>query len=102
MTRRRFHIVLALILVACALCPYVEGAIHWDQTIFDTGYDGESTVAVIALLMALAFAVARLLVCFVADSRCLERLVDSRWVLRPMLDFFSSSPETSPPLPLRI
>jgi len=49
MTRRTFHIVLALPLLACVLCPYVETVIHWNQTVFDTGYDGESTVAVIAL-----------------------------------------------------
>lgn len=102
MTRRGFHIELALTLVACVLCPYVEGAIHWDQTIFDTGYDGESTVAIIALLLILVFVVATVLLRFVAHTRCLKRLVKPRWVFRPMLDFFSCLSETSPPLPLRI
>jgi len=102
MTRRGLHIILALTLMACVLCPYVEAAIHWDQTIFDTGYDGESIVAVIALLVILAFAVAKLLVYFVPRRRCQERLVESRSVLSLMLDFLSSSLEASPPLPLRI
>ena len=102
MTRRVFLIVLGLTLVACVLCPYVEIAIHWNQTVFDTGYDGESTVAVIALVLILAFAVAKLLVSFVQVSWGQERLVESKWVFSPVLDIISFSREASPPLPLRI
>jgi hypothetical protein len=103
MTRRAFHILLALILVVCALSPYVEFALHWDQTIFNTGYDGETVVAVIALLLILAFALARLLVSVLADSTVGERLDESHRPLRPILDFISTLPDISPPpLPLRI
>lgn len=62
MTSKRFFIVLAAVLVVCMVCPYVETALNWNQSIFDTGYDTESTVAVIALLLVLASALARFMV----------------------------------------
>lgn len=102
MTRRGFHIVLALTLVACVLCPLAEFALHWNQTIFDTGYDGESTVAVIALLVILAFAIAKLLVCLALKDTSSEPLVDSEPVLGLTHDFISTLYDSSPPLPLRI
>jgi hypothetical protein len=103
MTRRGFHVLLALILVACVLSPYVELALNWGQSIFDTGYDTETTVAVIALLLILAFALAALLALLVADTTTQERLVDSPVISRTALDFMSAVPESSPPpLPLRI
>ena len=103
MTRRGFHIVLTLILVACVLCPFAEEfALHCNQTIFDTGYDGESTVAVIALLVVFVFAIAKLLVCLVFKDTSAEPLVDSELVLRLTLDFTSTLYDASPPLPLRI
>lgn len=103
MTRRGFHILLALILVACVLSPYVELALNWGQSLFDTGYDTETTVAVIALLLILAFALAALLSHLVADTSNQERLVDSPMISRTALDFISTVPEFSPPpLSLRI
>lgn len=101
MTRRGFHILLALILVGCVLCPYVELAINWNQSIFDTGYDTESTVAVIALLLILAFALAGLLITFPADIAGKERLSAAIVRLRSALDFSSTVPDASPP-PLRL
>jgi hypothetical protein len=103
MTRRGFHILLALILVGCVLCPYVEFATGWGQSIFDTGYDTESTVAIIALLLILASALATLLIHFPARTIGKERLAAPIVRLRPALDFISTVPETSPPpLSLRI
>jgi hypothetical protein len=103
MTRRGFHILLALILVACVLSPYVELALNWGQSLFDTGYDTETTVAVIVLLLILAFALAALLAHLVADTAVQERLVDSPVISRTALDFMSAVPEFSPPpLPLRV
>jgi small-conductance mechanosensitive channel len=99
MTRRGFHILLALVLVVCVLSPYVEFALHWDQTIFDTGYDGESTVAVIALLLVLAFLIASLLAHFISDTAAAESLVGSRVILRRAArHFIFAVPEVSPPL----
>jgi hypothetical protein len=105
MTRRGFHIVLALILLACVLCPYVEFIRHWNQSIFDTGYDGESSVAIVALLLILAFLIASLLAHFIPDSAAAKSLVSSHPALRGSApDFMSAAPEVSPPplLPLRI
>ena len=102
MSRRGFHILLALTLVVCVLCPYVELALNWGQSLFATGYDTETTVAVIALLLILAFGLATLLVHCLGDTTGQEHLVDSHVRLRAAFDFVSTVPEVSPPLPLRI
>jgi hypothetical protein len=103
MTRRGFHILLALILVACVLCPYVEVALDWNQSIFDTGYDTESTVAVIALLLIFSSLIATLRARFISGNAAAESLIDSHVILRAALDFISTVPEVSPPpLSLRI
>jgi hypothetical protein len=103
MTRRGFHILLAFILLGCVLCPYVEFAIHWNQSIFDNGYDGESTLAVIALLLVFAFLIASLLAHFIPGNAVAEPLLEPRVSLRAALDFTSAVPEISPPpLSLRI
>lgn len=104
MTRRGFHILLAWTLVVCVLCPFVELALNWGQSLFDTGYDTETTVAVIALLLILAFALAKLLVYFLGYTTGQEGLVDSQCSSKPAFDFISAAPvpDTSPPLALRI
>lgn len=85
------------------LCPYAEFAIGWNQSIFDTGYDTESTIAVLALLLALAFALASLLIRFPATPTDKERLAAPIVSLRLALDFISTFSEIfSPPLSLRI
>ena len=104
MTRRGFHILLALTLVVCVLCPFVELALNCGQSLFDTGYDTETTVAVIALLLILAFALAKLLVYFLGNTAGQEGLIDSQSKSKPTLDFTSLVlvSDTSPPLALRI
>jgi hypothetical protein len=101
-TRRGFHILVALILLACAISPFVESAIHWNQTILETGYDTESTIGVIVLLFVLALALAKLLAPFlplplspnfgINPSSRIGILCASLFVL----------PESPPTLPLRI
>jgi hypothetical protein len=103
MTCKGFHILLALTLVVCLLCPYVELALNWGQSLLDTGYDTETTVAVVALLLILAFALAKVLVSVLVDSTAEGSLDESHRTLRPILDFISALPDVSPPpLPLRI
>lgn len=103
MSRKGFHILLALVLVGCALCPYIELAVGCNQSIFDTGYDTESTIAVIALILILAYALASLLLRLPTRTASEERLVAAIARLRPALDFLSTVPEASPPpLSLRI
>ena len=103
MTRRGFHILLALTLLICVVSPYVEEfALHWGQSIFDSGYDGESTVAVIALVLILAFALAKLLRSFVTEGTTEERLFHPAETVSLTVDVAASFPNTSPPLALRI
>jgi hypothetical protein len=103
MTRKGFHILLALTLVVCVLSPYAELALSWGQSLFDTGYDTETTVAVIALLLILAFALAKFLVSVLVDSQGEAPLDESHRTLIPILDFISTLPDVSPPHPsLRI
>ena len=94
---------MALVLVVCALCPYAEFALDWNQSIFDTGYDGESTVAAIALLLILVFIIANLLARSISNGAARESLVDPQIALRTEHDFIFTVCEVSPPpLSLRI
>ncbi len=99
---RAFHILVALALFGCALSPFIETAMHWNGNIFQTGYDTESTVAVLVLLLELAYWIAKTFVVLlgpVLERFSLVRLV--RLTL-PALDFAAVLPEIPPPLPLRI
>ncbi len=95
---------LALTLVVCVLCPFLELALNCGQSLFDTGYDTETTVAVIALLLILAFALAKFLVYFLGITTGQERLIHSQSPSKPTLNFIFavSAPDTSPPSALRI
>ena len=102
--RRAFHILVALALIGCAICPLVETAIHWNGSIFQSGFDTESTVAVLLLLLELSFALGRLLV--VLLPRVLKNLglvcFNSDRIALPALNIAIVLPEISPPLSLRI
>jgi hypothetical protein len=102
MTRRRFHALVALILLACVICPYVETALGWNESIFTTGYDTESIVAVISLLLILLLTLAKLLAAFRPATIRNERIVASQPPAKYESGFFFGIPEVSPPLPLRI
>lgn len=102
MKRRVFHVVLGLILLACLVCPFVEMAIDWNESILTTGYDTESTVAVIALLLVLALALARLLAVFLPAILSEQPLVASPSPLQYARTFVLTVPDLSPPLPPRI
>jgi hypothetical protein len=101
-TSRAFHTLVALALVACALCPFVEMAIHWNGTIFQSGFDTESTVAVVLLLLELAYGLARLLVVLLPPVLGrISFVYFDRFAMRS-LNFGTVPPEISPPLSLRI
>ena len=85
------------------MSPFLEEfALHWDQSIFASGYDGESTVAVIALVLILAFALAKLLASFVPEGTTEEPLFHPQETVSVSADVAASLPDTSPPLALRI
>ena len=100
--RRAFHVAIALILVICALSPFLETAVNWNDTVFATGYDGESTMAVLVLLLELVISLAGLLVCFCRNTQRIERLVAKHSPLASESDFSIIVAELSPPPPLRI
>jgi hypothetical protein len=102
MTDRRFHILIAIFLLFCLLCPFVETALHSNDSIFQSGDDTESTVAILLLVLELAFALANLFILVLRPVHEGACTLDLRQPLRawprpvvPLHDIF-------PPLPLRI
>jgi hypothetical protein len=99
-----FHALVALALLVCALCPFVEIASHLNGSIFQNGYDTESTLALLLLLLELSFAVGRLLVALL--PRILKQLnrvrICSYRLTLASTNFGIVLPEISPPLSLRI
>lgn len=102
MTRRGFHVLAAVILLVCVVCPYVEAALDWNESIFTTGYDTESIVAVIALLLILSLTLAKLMAVFLPARLRNERIATSQPPRKREHGFIFGIPEVSPPLPLRI
>lgn len=93
---------IALVLVVCALSPFLETAVNWNDTVFATGYDGESSVAVLVLLLELVISIAGLHVCLCRTLQLGERIVIRQFSLIRELEFSFKIPELSPPPPLRI
>lgn len=102
MTRKRFLVLIAWILVVCVICPYVEMAIDWNESIFTTGYDAESAIGVIALLVILSLALAKLLAVFRPCEISDEAVAASHVPETPLRGFVDGIPEVSPPFSLRI
>ena len=100
--RRAFHAAIALILVICAISPFLESAVNWNDTVFATGYDGESSLAVLVLLLELVISLAGLLVCLCRNLQLGDRVVIKHSPLTCESDFGIKIPELSPPTPLRI
>jgi hypothetical protein len=106
MLRRKIKLIqsaVALILLGCAVCPFVEFILHWNSSIFLTGHDTESTVAFLLLLIELSFAIAKLLA-FVGRTILQRRGIVScsnRAVAKSSI-FSEILPAASPPVPLRI
>jgi hypothetical protein len=100
--RLHVHAALGLILIACLVCPFVETAIGWNDTIFCTGYDTESLVAVVTLLAELVLALATSIVILVAGLRKIELVAATHPVLFFAIGRDSLPADSSPPVPLRI
>jgi hypothetical protein len=95
-------VAIALILVICALSPFLETAVNWNDSVFATGYDGESTMAVLVLLLELVISLAGLLVCLCRNLQLGERVVIKHSRLISESNFGIKVLELSPPPPLRI
>ena len=100
------HIVVAIVLFTCLMCPLVELFDNWDHTI-QTGNDSEYTLVVLALCVGVAYSFARLifksaLLAFVAKNGfapCVQKSFFSTPCSFTLLLFDATSP---PSLPLRI
>src|SRR6266550_9097675 len=106
MRRTSGHVVIAIVLLTCLVCPLVELFDNWDHTI-QTGNDTEYTFVVLALCVGVTYSFA----CFIfrcSLSAYLARNDLTSWVQSPFLSTpcsFALLPfdATSPPtLPLRI
>lgn len=58
MRKDRTHVVVAIILLTCLVCPVLELFDHWDHTM-QTGNDTEYPLVVLALCAGVAYSVAR-------------------------------------------
>jgi hypothetical protein len=102
MSRRIFHIVIALILVACAVSPFVESALNSQDSVFSTGYDGESTLAIVVLLLELVLSLASLLIFLQPNGGQTERVNLEQTHLTSALALRVSIPDSLLQVPLRI
>ena len=102
MSRRMLHVLIALILLACAVSPFVESGFNCHDNVFSTGYDGESTLAVVVLLLELVLSLASLLTFLCPNIQVKDRIVERYERLTFDSDFRITISDASPPVPLRI
>lgn len=100
--RRAFHAIIAIILVICVLSPYLESALDLNDSVFATGYDNETTVAILLLLLELVLSLTKLLPSLCRNSQLSTPVVVEKSFVRPGFGSGICIPELSPPLPLRI
>jgi hypothetical protein len=74
MNRRIFHVLIALVLVACVVSPFVESALNCNDNVFSTGSDSESTLAIVVLLLELVLSLASLLVFLLPNFQLEDRV----------------------------
>jgi hypothetical protein len=84
--------------VTCAVSPFVESALDCQGSVFSTGYDGESTLAVVVLLLELVLSLA--ILCPAIQVK--ERIVEEYQRLTSDSGFCITIPDASLPVPLRI
>lgn len=102
MNRRIFHVLIALVLVACVVSPFVELALDCHDNMFSTGYDGESTLAVVVLLLELVLSFASLLAFLWPSVQLGERVDSERARPTSAFGFCLNISDFSLCLPLRI
>lgn len=100
--RKTLHAAIGLILIFCAVFPLVEPILGWNNNIFVTGHDTESTLALVILLLELVLALAGALVFLLAVFRVIERILEKSLLLTSESGFRIAVPDLSPPVPLRI
>ncbi len=102
MIRKACHASVALFLLVCLVCPFVEMALDSNDSIFLTGKDMESSLGVLVVVLGLALAVASVLILLPSGILEKERLVPAHRLMKSASSLVFPIPELSPPLPLRI
>lgn len=100
--RRALHAAIGLILIFCVVFPLVEPILGWNNNIFVTGHDTESTLALVILLLELVLALAGALVFLLAVFQVIDRILEKSLSVTSESDFRIAVPDLSPPVPLRI
>jgi hypothetical protein len=103
-TRSRIlRAVVLLIVFFCLLDHVTEALIGWDQQIWQTGRDTETTLFLVFLFVGLAFALATLIRLSAKLLRTIESILASFQIENLTPSFgIAIRPDSSPPLPLRI
>jgi hypothetical protein len=101
-SRKIFHVLLGLILVGCLLCPFVELANGWNDSLFSNGYDTESAVAIVMLLVALVVALGSAVAFVLSDVRVAGPSVTEHRLLVLEFGVGNLVPSFALPIPLRI
>ncbi len=102
MNRRIFHVLIALVLLVCVISPFVESALNCHDNMFATGSDGESTLAIVVLLLELVLSLASLLVFFGPTAQLEERVDTECTCPTSALGCCIDAPDFSSSVPLRI
>jgi hypothetical protein len=102
MSRRVVHLLIAISLLACLLCPFVEIVVHSNDNIFNEGYDTESAVALLLLVLELVLLLPRFLVLLLPNILKKEQFLTSDRRSGSSPHFNILLPELYLPLPLRI
>jgi hypothetical protein len=108
MKRNWAHVIVAIVLLTCVVCPVLELFDRWDHTV-QTGNDTEYNFVVLGLCVGVAYSFARFVVgftllesatCLVSNLRISESLSSSSG--RRASFFFTPIPLTPSILALRI
>ena len=99
------HVIVAIVLVTCFVCPLVELFDHWDHTL-QTGSDTEYTFVLLALCVGIVFTLIRLSIALLLNVFVLITSTVLRLRRSPFFCFAAAvllaSATGSPPLNLRI
>lgn len=99
MIRRLFHAAIVFFLLPCLVSPFVEVSFHMSGTVFSTGRDTETSLALLIVVLGLSLALTSFLVAVRPGVGMTERLQSAAglvllWAVRvlPPTSLSSSHP----------
>lgn len=102
MIRRLFYTLIVAGLLPCVVSPFVECSLHMNGTIFSTGKDTETSLALLIVLLGLALVITRLFVTLRPGLLAMIRVLSPAWVAPAHDSWEIRLSELSPSPPLRI